>query len=391
MNGEMEDLSHVNSIPLSNPDISDRERQAVLEVLDTPVLSIGPKLEAFEAAMVKRIGTRYAVGVNSGTSALHLSMIAAGIGPGDEVVTTPFSFVASANAPLIVGARTVFTDIDEETFNLLPEAIEAAITPKTRALLPVHIFGRPCNMPEIVAIAERHGLLVIEDACEALGGTVDGRHVGGFGMSGVFGFYPNKQITTGEGGMFVTDDETAAQTARSLRNQGRAQMTEWLDHERLGYNYRLSELASALGLVQMERLDEILEARSRVSSGYLERLESLPGLILPAPPGEGLPNREVELSWFVFVIRVEGGLDRREAVIRKLQENNIGCGRYFPAIHLLRYFRETHGYRPGDYPVTERVAESTIALPFYSRLSEAQVDRVVTVLRDALHDLPVRS
>ncbi len=378
-----ESINHVSAIPLSNPDITDRERQAVMDVLHTSTLSIGPRLEAFEASIAERAGVRFAVGMNSGTSTLHTAVIAAGIKAGDEVITTPFSFVASANAAQFVGAQPVFADIDEQSFNLIPESIEEKITPKTRAILPVHVFGRPCNMPAIMALAEKHGLVVIEDACEALGASVAGRAAGSYGLAGTFAFYPNKQITTGEGGMLVTNDENVARTARSLRNQGRAEMSTWLDHERLGYNYRMSEINAALGVVQMERLDEILAARAQVASWYQDHLKDIPSVIVPAPPEPG-----VELSWFVYVIRIEGGLERREAVITRLQQEQIGCGRYFPSIHLLQFYREAFGYKPSDFPVTERVANSTIALPFYSRLQEPQVEQVADVLRKAIETSP---
>ena len=374
-------VASVTDIPLSRPDIGDRERQAVLDVLQTDTLSIGPRLEAFEAAVADRTGCDHAVGTSSGTAALHIAMLAVGVKSGDEVITTPFSFVASANAPQFVGAKPVFADINPNTLNLDPDAVESKITPKTRAILLVHVFGRPCDMPAMMEVAERNDLPVIEDACEALGASVNGKPVGGIGSIGVFGFYPNKQITTGEGGMLVTNDDAVARMARSLRNQGRAEMTRWLDHARLGFNYRMPEIAAALGVVQMERLDEILGARAQVARWYGEYLDGMPGVIPPAPAANG-----TVLSWFVYVIRVQGRLERREAVIEHLHRAGIGCGRYFPAIHLLQFYRERFGYKPGDFPLTEEAANTGIALPFFSRLTRHEVAQTAQVLREALRD-----
>lgn len=374
-------------IPLSAPDVSPQDRERVLAVLSGRTLSLGPLLPAFETAMASAAGTRFAVAVNSGTSALHLCIKAAGIEAGDEVVTTPFSFVASANCILYEHGTPKFVDIDIDSYNIDPAQIPAAIGPRTRAILPVHVFGHPCDMPAVLSIAERHGLAVIEDACEAIGASIGNRRAGGFGQSGTFAFYPNKQITTGEGGAIVTNDERIAKLSRSWRNQGRGDEGGWLQHERLGYNYRLSDINCALGLGQLSRLDEILLKRSGVAAMYREELEGLPGIVLPHPPAAG-----TEMSWFVYVVRLEAefGREDRETVLEYLRSNGIGCNNYFAPIHLQQFYRERFGFRAGQFPVTEHVGDRTIALPFYNSLTRQDVGRVGACLRRALHALPAR-
>jgi len=369
-------------IPLSSPDITEAEIAAAVAVLKTPRLSIGPQLEAFEAACAARAGRKHGVGVNSGTSGLHVCVRALGIGPGDEVITTPFSFIATTNAVLFEQATPVFVDIDPESYNMDPGAVEAAVTDRTKAILAVEVFGNTAHFDAYERIAEAHDLLLIEDCCEALGGVLGERPAGSFGQCGVFAFYPNKQITTGEGGMIVTDSDALRDLARSLRNQGRG--TEaWLSHARLGYNYRLSEVNAAIGKVQMDRLDEILAGRRRAATLYDQALGDIEAIHLP-----GMVERD-KASWFVYVIRLAErftGADR-DAVIHRLHEAGIGCSNYFVPIHTQPYIKEMLGTAGGDFPVTEAVAARTIALPFFASLAEADVARVAEALGAALASL----
>jgi len=367
-------------IPLARPDISRDDIDAVVAVLRTPHLSLGPKLGEFERALADRMGLSRAVAVNSGTSALHLVVRALGLGPGDEMVTTPFTFVASANCALFEGATPVFVDIDPDTWNMDVERLEAALTDRTRLLLPVHVFGRPLPMDRVMAIAEARGIPVVEDAAEAIGATCGERLVGTFGRAAVFAFYPNKQMTTGEGGMIVTDDERLADLCVSLRNQGRDAGAGWLAHARLGYNYRLSDINCALGLSQLGRLDGFIEARRRVAERYLEKLAHVDELVLPAPYAGG------RMSWFVFVVRLADRFSQaqRDAVLADLRAAGIGCSNYFSPVHLQPFYRERFGFEEGDFPVTERIAARTLALPFFNRLTEEDQDRVVAALKSAL-------
>ena len=391
-----------NEIPLSRPDITDQEIEAVSAVLRSGRLSIGPALEQFETAVASRCGVNYGVGVSSGTSGLHLALLALGIGPGDEVITTPFSFVASSNPILMVGATPVFVDVCPKSLNMDPEKIGSAITRRTKAILAVECFGNPAYMDQYAAIAAKHEIPLIEDCCEALGSAHKGRPAGGsgggpkrggpaggWGRGGVFGFYPNKQITTGEGGMIVTDDRRVADLCRSLRSQGRpvpkaageagaAQpgTGSWLHHERLGYNYRLSELHAALGVVQMRRLDEILRKRQAAAELYMRRLMGNPDITLPTVQPESVQ------SWFVFVVRLATTYTReeRDRIIAGMRRHEVGAGDYFPCIHLQSFYREQFGYKPGDYPIAESVSNRTIALPFYNDLTERDVDFVCSTL-----------
>lgn len=367
------------SIPLSSPDITQTEIDAVVEVLHSPTLSIGPKVEEFELACAKVAGRRFGVAVSSGTSGLHVAMIAAGIKEGDEVITTPFSFVASANCILFVGAKPVFVDIDPKTYNLDTTKLRAAITPRTRAIVAVETFGHPAGMETQEAVAKEHGLALIEDCCEGFGGGAGARPIGSFGLGGVFAFYPNKQITTGEGGMIVTDDPEFAAMCRSLRNQGRDGMG-WLAHARLGFNYRMSEINAALGVEQVRRLGEILEARRRVAHWYMNRLIDCRHLILPTL------DDETHMSWFVFVVRLNDLFSQgdRDVVMKELRAEGIGCNNYFPPIHLQPYMREKFDFAEGAFPITEYVSQRTIALPFFTRMTEDQVDRVVGMLNKVL-------
>jgi perosamine synthetase len=343
-------------------------------------------VEQFEKLVAARAGCRYGVAVNSGTSGLHLVLQSLGIGPGDEVVTTPFSFIASANCILFVGARPVFVEVCPKSLNMDPSRVEAAIGPRTRAILAVEAFGNPAYMDQYAAIAARHEVPLIEDSCEALGTTYKGRPCGSFGRAGVFGFYPNKQITTGEGGMVVTDDQRLAEMCRSLRNQGRplgwasasggVPTGSWLKHERLGYNYRLPELNAALGVAQMRRLDELLEKRMRVARLYLSRLAGHPQLIMPTVDPESV------MSWFVYVVRLAPSFTgaERDRIIAGLRRNDIGAGDYFPCIHLQPFYRELLGTGPGMFPIAESVSQRTIALPFYTGMSERDADSVCQTL-----------
>lgn len=366
-------------IPLSAPDITQREIAAVVEVLHGATLSIGPKVEEFERLCARVAGRRHAVGVSSGTAGLHCAMLAAGIGPGDEVLTTPFSFVASTNCILYVGATPRFVDIDPRTLNLDPDKLEAAITHKTKAIVAVEAFGHPGGISEVEQIARRNELVMIEDCCEGFGGRVRERPIGSFGRAGVFGFYPNKQITTGEGGMIVTDDDNFAAMCRSLRNQGRDGMS-WLAHARLGYNYRLSEINAALGIVQVQRLDEILANRRRVAHEYITRLMTNRHLILPTL------DDQTHMSWFVFVVRLSDLFEpeQRDQIIQQLRAEGIGASNYFPPIHLQPYVREKLHTKPGDFPICEYVAGRTIALPFFSTMTTQQVQRVCQTLEKIL-------
>ncbi len=371
-------------IPLSSPDITNPEREAVLNVLFSPNLSLGPQLDAFEKAIASFAGSRFAVAVNSGTSALHLAIKAARIEPDDEVVTTPFSFIASANCILFERGIPVFVDIDPATLNIDASKIEAAITPRTRAILPVHVFGRPCRMDRIRQIADKHGLAVIEDSCEAIGATFQGKRAGSLGHFGTFAFYPNKQITTGEGGILVTDDEQAAKMCRSWRNQGRDESRDWLQHRRLGYNYRLSDINCALGLVQLERLAEMIAQRADVASKYNEALSGIDEIIRPT-----LTEPEAEISWFVYVVRLATGYSRseRDQVLEFLRARGVGCSNYFTPIHLQPFYRESFGFQAGQFPHTEKASERTLALPFFNRMTEDQIAYVAETLRAAVKSI----
>ena len=361
------------SIPLARPDIGARELELVTQVLQSDVLALGSFAQRFETGIAAVAGRRDGVACSSGTAGLHLGVRALEIGEGDEVITTPFSFVASSNCLLYERAVPRFVDIEEDSLGIDPGLMEDAVTPRTRAVLPVHVFGRPCRIEGVGAIAQRHGWAVIEDACEGLGSTVGGRPLGGFGDVAVFAFYPNKQITTGEGGMVVTDNAALADTMRSLRNQGRDADGAWLRHVRLGYNYRLDELSAAVGVAQLERLEELRRGRARVVAAYERALGRCDWVTLPrAGAGESV-------DWFVYVIRLHLEIDR-DRIIGRLAELGVPTRPYFAPIHLQPFYRSTFGFRPGDFPVTERVAASTLALPFSSRLSDEDVRYVADAL-----------
>jgi perosamine synthetase len=365
-------------IPLARPEVGEREEELALEVLRSGRLSLGPMGERFEREFAAWLGAGEAVAVSSGTAALHLGVRALGWGAGDEVLTSPFSFVASANCLLYEGARPVFCDVDPETLNVDPAAAESALGERTSGILPVHIFGYPAAMPALEAIATGHGLGVLEDACEALGALdSEGRRVGTRGNLATFAFYANKQLTTGEGGMIVASEQGLAARLRSERNQGRAPDMGWLDHGGLGFNYRLSDVAAALGVGQLEKLDEMLERRAAVAAAYSEALAEIDGLRVPIA-GRGAERR----SWFVYVVSLPEGVDR-DATIARLGERGIASKAYLPCIHLFPHLREL-GYREGQFPVAEAAAARTLALPFFPSMTESQVARVCGELGAAL-------
>ena len=368
------------NIPLGSPDITQREIDAVVEVLKTPNLALGPKLPEFELKFAQHCGTSHAVAVASGTAALHLAVRAMDIGSGDEVITTPFSFVASTNCILYENAKPVFVDVDPQTWNIDASAIESAVTDRTRAIIPVDVFGQTADYETILGVARRHSLRVIEDSCEALGSLYQGKPAGALGDLGVFGFYPNKQITTGEGGMIVTDDEEVAIRCRSLRNQGRDTERGWLDHPRLGFNYRISDINCALGIAQLSRLDEIIAARTRVANWYLEDLADESRVSVQRIP------YECSVSWFVFVVRLSDQYVAadRDRILASLRDSGIGCSNYFVPIHLQPYMVDLFGFKRGDFPVCEALADRTIALPFNKGLTQEDVSAVCGELRKLL-------
>ena len=366
-------------IPLSQPLIGEREEQLVLETLRSGRLSLGPMLTRFERSFAERVGAGQASAVSSGTAGLHLALRAAGVQEGDEVITTPFSFVASANSILYERARPVFVDIDEHTLNLDPQAAAAAVTERTSGLMPVHIFGYPADLPAFEEIAARHGLFIVEDACEALGAVhADGTAVGARGHLAVFAFYPNKQMTTGEGGVVVCPSPEVKERIDSERNQGRAPDMSWLDHDRLGFNYRLSDLACALGIAQLERLDELLAGRDRAAVLYGEAIAGIEGVELPFPDTGG--NRR---SWFVYVVKLPAEVDR-DATIEALRARGVDSKPYLPAIHLMSFYRERFNHREGEFPVCEDVARRSLALPFFPQITEGQVAQVAESLGEVL-------
>lgn len=376
-------------IPLARPDLGAGEEELVLQVLRSGRLSLGPVLERFELDFARWLGTDDAVAVSSGTAALHLGVRALGWGPGDEVITSPFSFVASANCLLYEGAKPVFCDIDPMTLELDPEAARAAVTDRTVGLLPVHILGYPAPLPELEALARQSGLDILEDACEAVGAVdSEGVAVGARGNLATFAFYANKQLTTGEGGVIVPSGPDVAARLRSERNQGRAQDMGWLAHERLGFNYRLTELQAAIGVAQLERSDTLLGERSRVAALYAERLAEIGA----APAGDGDPNELVlpcgdrgaeRRSWFVYGVLLPVAVDR-DAVIDDLRHRGVEAKAYMPCIHLLPHYRERFGFREGQFPIAEDASARLLALPFYGAMAEAQVERVCEALSEAL-------
>lgn len=365
-------------LDLARPEIGPEEERLVVEVLRSGRLSLGPVLEKFERDFAAWLGVEDAIAVSSGTAGLHLGVRALGWGPGDEVVLSPFTFVASANCLLYEGVKPVFADIDPVSLNLDPAAAEAAVGEKTVGLLPIDIFGQPADLPAFERIASDHGLAILEDSCQALGAIdSEGRKVGSRGNVSTFAFYANKQMSTGEGGMVIPADSGMAEVMRSERNQGRAIDMDWLDHDRLGFNYRMSDVTAAIGVAQVARLDQLLAGREEVARLYLDRLAAIPGLELPAP--DQAPARR---SWFVFPVRLPEGVDR-DGVIRQLGEQGVPAKAYLPSIHLFPHLAD-FGYREGQFPVAESVAARSMALPFHAGLDEGDIDRVGTALAAAL-------
>jgi perosamine synthetase len=365
-------------IPLSRPYLDEREEELVLEVLRSGRLSLGPAIERFEELFAERVGAPYAAAVSSGTAGLHLLCRLAGLGPGDEVITSPYSFAASANCFIYEGAAPVFADVDSRALNLDPAAVGAAVTERTRAVVAVDIFGYPCELDPLRELCDRHGLVLIQDACEALGAEYRGAPVGSHGPSAVFAFYPNKQITTGEGGMVTTHSEEERRLLVSLRNQGRADGGGWLEHARLGFNYRIDDVRAALGIGQLEKLDRILALRREAAQRYVSMLSSVEGVEVPHAD-----DAEHRRSWFVFVVALAEGVDR-EAVVASLERAGVQTARYLPCIHLQPYMRDRYGFGEGLCPVAEEAARRTLALPFFTAIAPADQDRVVEALAAAV-------
>ncbi len=367
----------LRTVPMARPSIGDLERELVERVLASGVLALGPFAREFEEGIARLSGRAFGVACSSGTAGLHMAIRALGIGPGQEVITTPFSFVASSNCILYERARPVFVDIEEDTLGLDPTLVPAAATGATRAILPVHVFGRPCRIGEIAALAEARGWSLVEDACEALGGELNGRPMGSYGAASVFAFYPNKQITAGEGGVVVTDDPELAATFRSLRNQGRDADGTWLRHVQLGFNYRLDELSAAVGVAQLARREELAAGRASVVRWYGELLGAHDWLRLPvSDPAE-------VVDWFVYVVRLDPAIDR-DRVIGDLERVGVAARPYFSPLHLQPFYRTELGHGPGDFPVTERVAATTLALPFAADLGRDDVQYVAGALADVV-------
>jgi perosamine synthetase len=370
----------VREIPLSRPWLDEREEELVLEVLRSGRLSLGPWIEQFEREVADRVGAPHAAALSSGTAGLHLLCKIAGLGPGDEVITSPLSFVASANCFILEGATPVFADVDPVTLNLDPAAVEAAVTERTRAIVAVDMFGLPCDLDPLREVAERHGLTLIEDACESLGAEYRGRPLGAHGPSAVFAFYPNKQMATGEGGVVTTHSEEEWRLLRSLRNQGRSYDGGggWFHHVRLGLNYRWTDVQAAIGLGQLEKLDRILELRGEAAQRYAELLAGLDGVEPPAPD-----DAERRRSWFVYVVKLDRSLDRG-AVMEALRRQGVATAEYVPCIHLQPYMRERFGFSEGLCPVAEDTASRTLALPFFTQIEPGDQERVVEVLCEAV-------
>jgi perosamine synthetase len=365
-------------IPLSGAYLDEREEELVLEVLRSGRLSLGPKIEEFEERFAERVGAPYGAAVSSGTAGLHLLCRIAGLGPGDEAITSPYSFAASANCFIYEGATPVFADVDPRTLNMDPAAVEAAITERTRAIVAVDIFGYPCELDPLRELADRHGLALILDSCEALGATYKGATLGSHGPAAVFAFYPNKQMTTGEGGIVTTHSEEEWRLLRSLRNQGRGDSGGWLEHVRLGFNYRLDDIRAALGIGQLEKLNEILALRGAVAKRYGDLLSVIDGVELPC-----VDDHTHTRSWFVYVVALPDNA-ARERVIAHFERDEIGFNRYLPSIHLQPYLRERYGFREGMCPVSEDLSSRTLALPFFTALEREAQERVAEALAAAL-------
>jgi perosamine synthetase len=373
----------LKNIPLASPDIGEEEKKAVMEVLDSSILSIGPKVEEFETMIANYSQRKYAVAVNSGTSALDLVVRSLGIGPGDKYITTSFSFITTANILLYVGATPVFVDIEKDTFNIDPKNIEELVRqdPGIKGIITVDVFGHPCAWDEISDIANKYNLSIIEDSCEALGSEYKGKRCGSYGEAGAFAFYPNKQITTGEGGMIVTDNEDIYIKSRSMRNQGRGEGGSWLDHVRLGFNYRLNEISSVLGIEQLKKIDQFIEKRQRVANTYQRLLSKIDGVTTPV-----VKDCVTQMSWFVYVITLDKQIPR-DTVLKRLREMGIGCRNYFSPIHLQPFYQSQFGFKRGLLPITEDIGERSIALPFYNLLKEDDQVYIAESLKQIIESL----
>jgi perosamine synthetase len=370
--------SATRRVALSSPYLDEREEELAVEVLRSGRLSLGPWIDRFEELFAQRVGAPYAAAVSSGTAGLHLLCRAAELAPGDEAITSPYSFVASANCAIYEGATPVFADVDPRTLNLDPAAVEAAITPRTKAVIAVDIYGYPCELDPLRDLCERHGLTLIQDACEALGASYRGRTLGSHGPPAVFALYPNKQITTGEGGVITTHSEDQWRLLKSLRNQGRADSGGWLEHARLGFNYRIDDIRAAIGIAQLEKLDEILSLRRSAAERYTKLLREVAGLETPVPD-----DPDHVRSWFVYVVMLPQDADR-EHVIAALERRGVASARYLPSIHLQPYMRERYGFSEGLCPVSEAASRRTLAIPFHTRIEPADQEYVVEALAEAL-------
>jgi perosamine synthetase len=365
--------------PVAKPYIDQVDIDGVVAVMKSGNLSLGPVHKRFEEKFAEYIGTQYACSVSSGTAGLHLAMLVAGIGPGDEVITSPFSFIASANCMLYVGAKPVFVDVDPVSYNLDPKKIEEKITSNTKAILVVHIFGQAADMDSILAIANKYNLKIIEDACEAIGASYKGRRVGTFGESAVFAFYPNKQMTTGEGGMLVTNDQNIYSLCKSLSNQGRAEDMQWLDHERLGYNYRLDEMSASLGLTQLAKIDYLLQERRKIAAWYDEVLKPYEAIVqTPRTAPENLH------SFFVYVVTLNTNEASRDQIILDLKDEGIQTKPYLPSIHLFSFYKDRFGYQEGDYPISEKISSTSLSLPIYIGLNQSDIEKISSTLNQVL-------
>lgn len=371
-------------VPLSKPWITEDDIQEVEKVLRTPHLSSGPKLIEFENKLAQAAGRKYAIAVNSGTSALHLIIRSLGIKSGDEVITSPFSFVASSNCVLFENAKPVFVDIRKDTYNINTSLIEGKVNKNTKAILAVDIFGQPADWEALGKIAEKYNLLLIEDSAEAIGSEYKGKPAGSFGVASVFAFYPNKQLTTGEGGVVLTDDETVFTLSKSMRNQGRGEEETWLLHTRIGYNYRISDINCALGISQLNRLEKIIQMRDEVAQKYSRKLSEIEEIVVPY-----VNSQTTRMSWFVYVVRLSDRFSKeeRDLIIDRLGKRGIESRNYFATIHLQPFYRKQFGYKEGDFPVAEFVSERTIALPFHTMLKEEEIDYVVDCLKEIILEI----